>query len=96
MANMYIYIAIATFLCVLYLLLTYLVNKHTYAYSQCQKEVGQDGQLQDRWTFNSGHDHSLIGRTLGRLYISRAAAKFWRDEHKRKASKLTEKRNKHV
>lgn len=41
-----------------------------YAYSACRKVQGADGVQRDSWSFTSGHDNSLIGRTIGPLYIA--------------------------
>lgn len=53
-------------------------KQHFYAYSSCSHEIGPDGQERDCWQFHSGFANTLIGRTVGRVYIALAHAKYQR------------------
>ncbi len=56
-------------------LLSASTQQHFYAHSQCSRVIGQDGQEHDSWSFTFGHSNTLIGRTIGRLFIAVAHAK---------------------
>ncbi|MCU6502249.1 hypothetical protein LPN04_31090 [Rugamonas sp. A1-17] len=58
-------------------------RQHFDAYSQCRLEVGQDGQERESWSFHSSRANTLVGTTVGRVYIALAAAKFDRAERRR-------------
>lgn len=49
-------------------------QQHFYAHSQCSRVIGRDGQERDSWSFTSGHKNTLIGYTIGRLFIAVAQA----------------------
>lgn len=68
----------ALFVASLALIITILstsTQQHYYAYSQCSRVIGRDGQERDSWSFTSGHKNTLIGYTIGRLFIAVAYAK---------------------
>lgn len=50
-------------------------RQHFYAYSQCSRVIGRDDQERDSWSFRSEHKNTLIGHTIGRLFIAVAYAK---------------------
>ena len=50
-------------------------QQHFYADSQCSRVIGRDGQERDSWSFTSGHNITLIGHTIGRVFIAVAYAK---------------------
>ncbi len=76
---MILYIAVfALFVASLALIITFLsssTQQHFYAHSQCSRVIGRDGQERDSWSFSSGHNNTLIGYTLVRLFIAVAYAK---------------------
>lgn len=53
-------------------------QQHFYANSQCSHVIGRDSQERDSWSFSSGHKNTLIGHTIGRLFIAVAYAKHTR------------------
>lgn len=61
-------------------------RQHFYAYSQCCRVIGPDGQEQDQWSFTSSHANTLIGNTIGRLYTAVAEARFRRRQRDRVAA----------
>lgn len=68
----------ALFVASLALIITILsssTQQHFYAHSQCSRVIGRDGQERDFWSFTSGHNNTLIGHTIGRLFIAAAHAK---------------------
>lgn len=67
-------------------LLSASTQKQFYAHSQCSRVIGRDGQERDSWSFSSGHKNTLIGCTIGRLFIAVAYAK-----HARMVRKLEAK-----
>ena len=69
-------------LCVLRLALLVWASKHATASISYYRTVGEDGVERDALSFSSGHDHSLIGRTLGRWYISRAERAYRRAQRR--------------
>lgn len=50
-------------------------QQHFNAHSQCSRVIGRDGQERDSWSFTSGHNNTLIGHTIGRVFIAVAYAK---------------------
>ena len=50
-------------------------QQHFYAHSQCSRVIGRDGQERDYWSFTSGHNNTLIGHTIGQVFIAVAYAK---------------------
>ncbi len=52
------------------------MGKHFYSYEQCQREIGPDGNERDNWTLHQGRAHTLIGRTIGKLFNWYAARQF--------------------
>lgn len=61
-------------------------TQHFYANSQCSRGIDQNGQERDYWSFGSGHSNSLIGRTIGPIYIAVARAKHNRLERRSAAA----------
>ncbi|EIF32001.1 hypothetical protein BCh11DRAFT_07568 [Burkholderia sp. Ch1-1] len=62
-------------------------RQHFYAYSQCCRVIGPDGQERDQWSFSSSRANTLIANTVGRLYIAVAEARFRRRQHNQAANK---------
>jgi hypothetical protein len=60
-------------------------QQHFYAHSQCSRVIGRDGQERDSWSFTSGHNNTLIGHTIGRVFIAVAHAKHIRMTRKLEA-----------
>lgn len=58
------------------------IKQHFYAHSKCSRVIGRDGQERDSWSFTSGHKHTLIGYSIGRLFIAVAYAKHARTVRK--------------
>ena len=56
---------------------------HFHAYVQCQKVTGPDGQERNQCSLTTFRANTLIGRTVGRLYVALAYARFARGEHAR-------------
>ncbi len=50
-------------------------QQHFHTHSQCSRVIGRDGQERDSWSFTSGHNNTLIGHTIGRVFIAVAYAK---------------------
>lgn len=60
-------------------------QQHFYAHSQCSRVIGRDGQERDSWSFSSRHKNTLIGHTIGRIFIAVAYAKHVRMTRKLEA-----------
>ncbi len=60
-------------------------RRHFHAYSECRRVVGQGGEELDQWSFSAGHTNTLIGNTIGRVYITFASARFARQQREREA-----------
>lgn len=58
-------------------------GRHFYAYVQCQKVICANGQENDRWSLTTFRANTIIGRTVGRLYVAHAQARFARQERAR-------------
>jgi hypothetical protein len=61
-------------------------QQHFYVHSQCSRVIGLNGQERDSRSFSSRHKNTLIGHTIGRIFIAVAYAK-----HVRMARKLETK-----
>jgi hypothetical protein len=55
-----------------------MTTQHFYAAIRCSQVIGLDGKERDSYSFDSGRADTLIGRTIGRLYIAWMRAKFFR------------------
>jgi hypothetical protein len=64
-------------------LLTYWTGRHYGSSISCSKVVQSDGQECDRYSFNAWRANTLIGHTVGRVYIALASARYERRESKR-------------
>ncbi|CAB3740255.1 hypothetical protein LMG22037_06376 [Paraburkholderia phenoliruptrix] len=73
-------ISIATLLTLLAALTIGLLDrwygKHFAAAVECRKVLEADGQEQDHYSFTASRSNTFIGRTVGRVYIAFAAARY--------------------
>ena len=60
-------------------------QQHFHAYTDCRRVIGHDGRERDQWSFSGGWANTLIGQTVGRVYVGLASARFDRQQRKRKA-----------
>jgi hypothetical protein len=60
-------------------------GRHFYAYAQCQRVTDPDGLERDHWSLATFRANTLIGRTVGRIYIALAHARFTRMHRARSA-----------
>ncbi|MBA9859166.1 hypothetical protein [Ralstonia insidiosa] len=63
-------------------------GRHFSAHVQCQRVIGADGQERDHWSLTTFRANTLIGRTVGRLYVALAHARFARQERARTIRRL--------
>lgn len=61
-------------------------QQHFHAYSECRCVVGHDGQKRDEWLFSAWRANTLVGNTIGRVFVAFASARFDRQERKRRAA----------
>ena len=62
-----------------------LATRHANASVQCRRGVGLDGIERDFWSFSGGHDNTLIGRTIGKAYVTLTVWQFSRrQQHMRR------------
>lgn len=53
-------------------------GRHFYAYAQCQRVIDADGLEHEHWSLATFRANTLIGRTVGRIYIALAHERFAR------------------
>ncbi|MBN3776998.1 hypothetical protein G3O06_05365 [Burkholderia sp. Ac-20345] len=73
-------ISIATLLTSLAALSLWLLNRwygvHFSSAVECRKVLEADGQEHDHYSFTASRSNTFIGRTVGRIYIAFAAARY--------------------
>lgn len=56
-----------------------LATRHATVTTECRRGKDLDGVERDFWSFSCQHDNTLIGRTVGKAYITLAGWQFsWR------------------
>lgn len=61
-------------------------QQHYHAHTECRRVIGHDGRERDQWSFSGGWANTLIGQTVGRVYVGLASARFDRQQRKRDAA----------
>lgn len=61
-------------------------QQHFHVHTECRRVVGHDGRERDQWSFSGGWANTLIGQTVGRVYVGLASARFDRRQRKRDAA----------
>lgn len=61
-------------------------RQHFHAYSECRRVVGIDGKERDDWSFSAWRANTLVGNTIGRVFVAFASARFDRQDRKRRAA----------
>jgi CDP-diacylglycerol pyrophosphatase len=61
-------------------------QQHYHAHTECRRVIGHDGRKRDKWSFSGGWANTLIGQTVGRVYVGLASARFDRQQRKRDAA----------
>lgn len=61
-------------------------RQHFHAYSECRRVVGMDGKERDDWSFSAWRANTLVGNTIGHVFVAFASARFDRQERKRRAA----------
>ena len=63
-------------------------RQHFHARIECRRAMGHDGRERDEWSFSGGWVNTLIGQTVGRVYVCLASTRFARQQRKRDAARV--------